>query len=438
MVPTIADAKNNQAVALSSEADPVRVEKTDQNKQPEPPSRFNRNGIGFGPASDHAPDAGAIPGQERRVVALDGLRGLMAILVVVSHYLGEVPHGVRFTMLGWIAVDMFFALSGYLVGKLILEREQHANFFTVFYVRRFCRTIPPYLVTVIVLFVLLACIERPWVDADTRFPLWSYLSFSQNFFMIATGSIGAHWLAPTWTLVVEEHFYLLIPALMVFVPRRRLVAVLLGIVAAAVLWRIAICHSHLLPDMAALVLLPSRADVLVCGILAAVAVKTPGIPWQRLQLPLRLLPIAMLVGMIGLKLLENGSFETLAPLLAAIGCATFILTVVLGAPEAKRFHAPVLRFFGDNGYCLYLTHLPVLGLMHGILLGTRPDLETPYQWLVTIAALPLCTLIGWGMTRLIEEPCTACGRSWRWSAARRSKRRHDVDPGIAGSAPRLG
>jgi peptidoglycan/LPS O-acetylase OafA/YrhL len=369
---------------------------------------------------DHGPDP-AMPspaetaGQERRVVALDGLRGLMTILVIISHYFGEVPNGLKATMVGWLAVDMYFVLSGYLVGKLIRERKQHANFFAVFYVRRICRTIPAYLITIFAVFGLLALIQQPWVDADEQFPLWSYLTFNQNLFMISTGSIGAHWLAPTWTLAVEEHFYLLVPALMVFVPRRRLTAVLIGIVLGTVLLRAAIYRFDILPDLAALLLLPGRADILVCGILAAIAFGTAGVPWQRLQLPLRVTPIVMLAATFGLKLLDNGSFDTLGPMLVAIGCAVFILTIVLGAPEAKRYHSPVLRFFGNNGYCLYLSHVPVLGLMHGLILGTRPDVATPSQWLVTIAALPVCTLVGWGMTKLIEEPITAYGRSWRWS-----------------------
>ena len=364
-------------------------------------------------------------GQQRRVVALDGLRGLMTIMVIVSHYFGEVPNGLKATMLGWLAVDMFFVLSGYLIGKLILERKEHVNFFAVFYVRRFCRTIPPYLITIFVLFCLLALIKQPWADADIQFPLWSYLSFSQNFFMISTKSIGAHWLAPTWTLAVEEQFYLVIPALIVFVPGRRLVPVLIAVVLGAVLLRIAIYRFDILPDMAALVLLPSRADILMCGILAAVVFKTRRVPCEQLQMPLRVTPIIMLVGTFGLKWLDNGSFETVGPLLVATGCAAFILTIVLGAPEAKRFDSRVLRFFGNNGYCLYLTHLPVLGLMHGHILGTKPDVATPSQRLVTIAALPVCTLAGWGMTKLIEEPITAYGRSWRWSSKLRSAHREE-------------
>src|SRR4051794_18044119 len=271
-------------------------------------------------------------GQERRMVALDGLRGLMTILVIVSHYFAEVPHGVTAVMLGWLAVDMFFVLSGFLIGRLILERKAHANFFTVFYLRRFCRIIPPYVVTILVLFALLALIDRPWADADIRFPLWSYLSFNQNFFMIAAASIGAHWLAPTWTLAVEEHFYLVIPALMVLVPDRRLVAVLFAILLGAVLLRIAIFRFDALPDMAALVLLPSRADILLAGILAAIAFRTGDVPWGRLQMPLRLTPIIMMFSAAGLKLLDNGSFETLGPTLLAIGCAAFLLSIVIGAP----------------------------------------------------------------------------------------------------------
>jgi peptidoglycan/LPS O-acetylase OafA/YrhL len=55
--------------------------------------------------------------------------------------------------------------------------------------------------------------SAPWVDADHAFPIWSYFTFTQNFFMAGMSGIGAHWLSPTWTLAVEEHFYLIVPFL---------------------------------------------------------------------------------------------------------------------------------------------------------------------------------------------------------------------------------
>ena len=67
-----------------------------------------------------------------------------------------------------------------------------------------------------------------------------------------------------------------------------------------------------------------------------------------------------------------------------------------------------------------MTHLAVLGLMHGLLLGGRPDLATPAQWAVTLAALPVAVLAGWLGTKIVEEPITAYGRSWRWSKERRA------------------
>src|SRR3569833_1490493 len=105
-------------------------------------------------------------GPDRRVPGLDGLRGAAIVMVVVSHYFGELEGGLHATMFGWIGVDIFFVLSGYLIGKLILDRRHHANFFSVFYVRRFCRIVPAYLVALALIFALLHFIKAPWAQAD--------------------------------------------------------------------------------------------------------------------------------------------------------------------------------------------------------------------------------------------------------------------------------
>jgi peptidoglycan/LPS O-acetylase OafA/YrhL len=69
---------------------------------------------------------------EGRIAALDGLRGLLASMVIVSHYFGEAAHSVPGLAFGWLAVSMFFVLSGFLIGKIIIEKQQHQNFFLVF------------------------------------------------------------------------------------------------------------------------------------------------------------------------------------------------------------------------------------------------------------------------------------------------------------------
>jgi len=120
--------------------------------------------------------------------------------------------------------------------------------------------------------------------------------------------------------------------------------------------------------------------------------------------------------------LENGNgplFPTIGTTLLAVGASALILCIVRDLPEAQRFKSPILCFFGHTSYCVYLTHLTVLGLMHGGILGTRPDLATIPQLLVTLAALPITVLVGWVLYRLVEVPSMNFGRRWTWSKERR-------------------
>ena len=116
----------------------------------------------------------------------------------------------------------------------------------------------------------------------------------------------------------------------------------------------------------------------------------------------------------------------LAQTMIAVAFAMMILSLVRGSPEARRYENKVLCFFGNISYAVYLTHLTVLGLMHNIILGTAPDIETPAQIAVTIAALPPTVLVSWILTRLIEEPISNYGRSFKWSEERVVRKAHSL------------
>jgi peptidoglycan/LPS O-acetylase OafA/YrhL len=125
---------------------------------------------------------------------------------------------------------------------------------------------------------------------------------------------------------------------------------------------------------------------------------------------------------LGLKLIDQRAetvlFDIFAPLVVAIGCTFYIFNLARGTPEAKRYQSRVLRFFGSTSYSTYLTHLAVLGLLHGLLLGQKPDLTNLPQLAVTIAAVPVAVFVGWALTKLVEEPITTYGRSWKWNEER--------------------
>jgi peptidoglycan/LPS O-acetylase OafA/YrhL len=150
----------------------------------------------------------------------------------------------------------------------------------------------------------------------------------------------------------------------------------------------------------------------------AVLVKDEMIDWDKYALHVRLTPILCMFVTFVLQRLDGGvvgpRFEIFGPFLMSIGAAAFILTLVKGAPEAPRFEGRALRFFGNISYSVYLTHLAVLGLMHGLILGGLPDISTPAQIAVTTAAFPVTVLLSWIMTKVLEEPITEWGRRHRW------------------------
>ncbi len=375
--------------------------------------------------------ARAAAAAEPRNLALDGFRGLMTLFVLVSHYLGEVPHGQPVFAVGWIAVVAFFVLSGFLVGRLILEKQDRANFFVVFYMRRACRTLPVYFVCVIVVFAAIRLFSHaPWLDAPVEFPLWSYLTFTQNALIAMTGVNGAHWLAPTWTLAVEEQFYLVTPVLFFIVPRHRLPYVLGAGLVFSILYRAAAIQTGFVPDIAVAVLLPGVADTLICGLLAALLIKSNLVDFKRYDVAFRLAPLALIYLVIVPSLFDGPRHELLRVIgvpLIAIASAILMINLARGVPEASRLTSKVLCFFGRTSYTVYLTHLAVLGLMHGLILGGQPDIANPAQLAVTLAAMPVAILVGWLGTLLVEQPITAYGRSWTWSRARRPLRAPEGD-----------
>jgi peptidoglycan/LPS O-acetylase OafA/YrhL len=358
---------------------------------------------------------------ELRIVALDGVRGFMTILVLFSHFFAEIGNGFPRLGFGWLAVNMFFVLSGFLIGRLIIEKMESENFFTVFIMRRICRTIPSYMISVLIIFAVLWIFRaEPWARFKTEFPLWSYLTFTQNVFMAVTNDVGAYWAAPTWTLALEEQLYVLLPFVFFLAPRRYWARILTGVALAAVVLRAMVFTSDVSPIWG-LVILPTRGDVLVVGVIAAIIFKDRNIDLSRFDFMLRYAPVVLLFATVLLALIdpvERRLFNILGPLFVSVGFACLLVSMVRGSPEAKRFESRFFCFFGHISYCVYLTHLMVLGLMHGLILGAKPSLGSVDQWLVTVVGLFVAVGVGWALTILIEAPLTAYGRSWKWSTTK--------------------
>jgi hypothetical protein len=190
-------------------------------------------------------------------------------------------HGWHFLALGWAGVDLFFCLSGFLIGGILMDNRNSPSYFSTFYIRRGFQIFPIYyvMVSLVLAATLWQRARHPgWIDPVL--PAASYYIYSQNLLFAIVGDQSTAWLLPTWTLCVEEQFYLLLPLILYFVPRGRLPGALLLLIASASLWRLTlfVCGAN---DMALRVLLPSRWDLLFLGVLAAYLYRDRCL-WDRL------------------------------------------------------------------------------------------------------------------------------------------------------------
>jgi peptidoglycan/LPS O-acetylase OafA/YrhL len=151
---------------------------------------------------------------------LDGLRGVAILLTLFLHY---VCRSGIFTYLGpppvaalldsaWAGVDIFFVLSGFLIGGIILDEGKAEGFFGLFYLRRMLRILPVAFLTLAFSYIVLPLLN-PTILWHVQVPPYAYLLFINNFWT-ALGRISYAPLAPMWSLAIEFQFYLLAPALL--------------------------------------------------------------------------------------------------------------------------------------------------------------------------------------------------------------------------------
>lgn len=212
---------------------------------------------------------------------LNGLRAIAIILVFLNHTIGYVPGGYfpitflrAYLGLGWVGVDLFFVLSGFLITGILLDTKEAKNYFRVFYARRVLRIFPLYYVVLTA--VILIGIKLHNEDVSSVLPLpqdrWLYYCYLTNWLGLWKAHWGpdyANYLAHFWSLAVEEQFYLVWPLLVWLLPKRAVVwtAAALGVFAAIfrLVW---LLHSG--PQVAIAIATVTRMDSLFVGAICAV------------------------------------------------------------------------------------------------------------------------------------------------------------------------
>jgi peptidoglycan/LPS O-acetylase OafA/YrhL len=206
-----------------------------------------------------------------RLFGLDTLRAL-AVLAVMFYHLtvfGELPLRILpVTYFGWMGVDLFFVLSGFLIGQQVLKPYLSGKRPSIaeFYRRRAYRILPAYLVVLALYFLV-----PVWRDFPVLEPLWKFLTFTMNFGF----SFDRRGFSHAWSLCVEEHFYLVLPLLATLLMRRPSARKTVAALAFVVLFGIALRSfliAHYPDDVWTDIYYPSytRLDGLITGVTLAI------------------------------------------------------------------------------------------------------------------------------------------------------------------------
>jgi peptidoglycan/LPS O-acetylase OafA/YrhL len=353
-----------------------------------------------------------------RIPELDGIRGLAILMVIVWHYFCSQVHPARHSVLAlsaipfslcWSGVDLFFVLSGFLIGGILVDSREARNYFRVFYLRRVCRIAPIY-VLLLATFGLAYLLLDPhgrfsWL-LENPLPALSYVTFTQNVLMGIHGTFGPSWLAPTWSLAVEEQFYSLLPVLVWALPPRALRVALVAAICSAPLLR-SMCS-----ELSGQVEMPMRSDSLLLGAMLAILVRS-----ERFLDALRLRRRAF--GAVFLVLLSGAAVMCVRASwfgvfvqtwLSLLYCALLLIPFAdPGSFISRILRSPLLGFFGTISYSLYLVHQIVAGLLHGLVYGRAPRIDDGYGAALTCGAFVVSVLLARATFEWIEKKAVALG-----------------------------
>jgi len=328
---------------------------------------------------------------------IDGLRAVAVLPVVFFH------SGIDFFSGGYVGVDVFFVISGFLITTILISDLDSGKYSLInFYERRARRILP------VLFFVALCTLPFAWFWLDPfalkefSQSLVSVFSFSSNvYFYLKTGYFDiaseSKPLLHTWSLAVEEQFYIIFPVLLLLIWKRlkKYISVLFVTLFIASL---VYSQSLVARDFsAAFYMLHSRAWELIAGSLIAL--------YLFIRSPFEYSTWTQVGSLAGLLLLlysffffdELTPFPGLYALVPVLGSAMIILFAVKGTIAHRLLSIPIIVFVGLISYSVYLWHQPVLAFFR-VITGSEPSA------LESIAIILLVLILSVASFRLIETP----------------------------------
>ncbi len=325
-----------------------------------------------------------------RLNGLDHLRAFAIIYVFLFHYFiisnGQPEWLPKFASFGWTGVDLFFVLSGFLIASLLFTQIKNGQriLFKTFFIKRFFRIVPAFLVTVLIYFCFPSFREK-----ESLPPLWKFLTFTQNLGLnLKDFGTFSH----SWSLCVEEHFYLLLPIIVILVQSAKFFNKAYWIIIALFLFGLAsriYSYNHFyapkIPDEFAwmywykYIYYPTynRLDGLLVGVSIAGLYQFLPTFWNRIAQFGNLFIVLSLLVLTGSYFLCEDKTTFSASIfgfpLIALGYGFMVVGAISPTSILYKWNSKITAFIASLSYAVYLTHKGVIYMTHQLLADYELD-----------------------------------------------------------------
>lgn len=339
-------------------------------------------------------------GTSNRIPEIDGLRALAVTMVTLYHF--------RFNSLsapgGFLGVDMFFVISGFVITRKMLFDLKGSRFKILdFYKSRIVRLYPAFFITLVVTSVFAAVILLPDELSSYTDSYFSSLGLVSNFyFWRTTGyfnpSVDFLPLIHIWSLSVEEQYYLIFPiAIFLLVKSRKSPKIVLGL-SFTISLSFFVALTNLYP-VASFYLLPFRIWEFVLGSLIATMLQEKEAIVKARKIRLEILSMLSLVAILGIQVNPSHLFssEKYSQLLVALLAGALLVLIPRTHFVNIFLNIRLLQILGITSYSIYLVHQPVLALWRHATSGELNELQKGFCLVLTLA-------LGYALTFWVEIP----------------------------------
>jgi len=370
-----------------------------------------------------------VESKSRRIPELDGVRGCAILFVIFYHYFEMRIGATTGTALAFLkamlaftfsGIDLFFVLSGFLIGGILFDTRTSAKYFQTFYIRRVSRIVPLYVV-----FCMLFALANHFLPASrfeglagkSQIPWLHYATFTQNFWFARYAIWVPYWLSITWSLAVEEQFYLITPFVIRYM--KKVTVLLVVLIAGAPFFRL-LAFYYYKNDIAPYALTICRVDALGLGVLAAIMMRRQEVQdWLHENASsLSIVFWFLLAGVLFFTTFDPHHTGLVIITIGYTWIALFYVTVLLIAVTqhdnwlSRTLRVRPLMWIGSIAYGSYLFHQGINVICHALILNERPLLFDAPGVVVTLLAVVLTFILASLSWIYFEKPLISLGHRY--------------------------